>query len=218
MSKDIQKRQELIDTVQKFSITGLGVGTSGNLSVRSDEGFIITPSGVPYSELETKLLVEMSDAGEVIKGDLLPSSEWRFHKDIYLSHEDANAIVHVHSPFATAVSCVRKDIPSFHYMIAVAGGDTIRCADYATFGTEELSQNAVKALKDRQACLLANHGMIALGKNISSAFKMAQEVEELAKQYYYSLQMGTPVILDSEEMRIILEKFKTYGKQVKDKN
>lgn len=210
---DIEKKQQVIEAVQKFSIQGLGVGTSGNLSVRSQRGFFITPSGVPYHELKPDLLVELDSSGDVISGDLLPSSEWRFHKDIYLSHEKANAIVHVHSPYATAISCTRKDIPSFHYMVAVAGGNSIRCADYATFGTAELSDNAVHALQDRKACLLANHGVIALGKDVNSAFNLAVEVEELSKQYYFSLQIGEPVLLDEKEMDIILEKFKTYGKQ-----
>lgn len=215
MYTESQKRQQVIDTVRMYSTHGLGVGTSGNLSVRSDKGFLITPSGVPYTELKPDLLVELNETGEVISGELLPSSEWRFHKDIYLAHKEAEAIVHVHSPYATALSCTRRDIPAFHYMVAIAGGDSIRCADYATFGTAELSDNAVKALDKRKACLLANHGMIALGKDIPSAFKMTLEVEELAKQYYYSLQIGEPIILDKEEMDTVLEKFLTYGKQKK---
>ncbi|MFT5133396.1 MAG: L-fuculose-phosphate aldolase [Gammaproteobacteria bacterium] len=213
MPSDVNVKQQIIDTVQSFSRKGLGVGTSGNLSVRSQKGFIITPTGVPYEELEPELLVELDDAGERVGGHLNPSSEWRFHRDIYLDRKDAGAIVHVHSPFATALACTRKSIPSFHYMIAIAGGDSIRCADYGTFGTAELSVNVVKALKQRKACLMSNHGMIALDKDITSAFKMAIEVEELAKQYFYSLQVGEPVILDKKEMQINLEKFKTYGKQ-----
>jgi len=215
MKTDMQLRQEMIQTVQRFAAEGLGVGTSGNLSARNDRGFMITPSGVPYQQLEPEMLVELGPAGEVITGDLLPSSEWRFHKDIYLSHKQTGAIVHVHSPFATAIACTRQSIPAFHYVVAIAGGDSIPCAEYATFGSGDLSSHAVKALEDRRACLLANHGMIALGKDIASAFALALVVEDLARQYYYSLQIGEPVILDKEEMHTILEKFKTYGKQTR---
>ena len=215
MSSDEQIKQEIIDTVRMYSANGLGVGTSGNLSARTEQGFLITPTGVSYEALEPELLVELNEAGEVVNGHLKPSSEWRFHRDIYLERKEAGSIVHVHSPFATAIACTRKSIPAFHYVIAIAGGDSIRCADYATFGTEELSTHVVEALKDRKACLLANHGMIALDKDISSAFKMAMEVEELAKQYFYSMQIGEPVILGEKEMQINLEKFRSYGKQDK---
>jgi L-fuculose-phosphate aldolase len=213
MSLDQQIKQEIIDTVRLYSANGLGVGTSGNLSARTEKGFLITPTGVSYEALEPQLLVELNIEGEVIGGHLKPSSEWRFHRDIYLNREQAGSIVHVHSPFATAIACTRKSIPAFHYMIAITGGDSIRCAEYATFGTEQLSKYVVKALIGRKACLMANHGMIALDKDISSAFKMAIEVEELAKQYFYSMQIGDPTILDKEEMQINLEKFKSYGKQ-----
>ena len=213
MSSDLIIRKQIIEAVRAFATHGLGVGTSGNLSARSDKGFIVTPTGVAYDELKPESLVEMNEYGEVIGGDLQPSSEWRFHKDIYLNRKVAGAIVHVHSPFATAIACNRQEIPAFHYMVAVAGGDSIRCADYATFGTAELSAHVVRAIEDRKACLLANHGQIAFDKDVTSALKMAQEVEELAKQYYHSLQIGEPVILDKEEMQTVLEKFKTYGKQ-----
>jgi len=213
MSSDLKTRQQIIDGVRAFSNHSLGVGTSGNLSARSDKGFIVTPTGVPYDELKPESLVDMNLSGEVIGGDLQPSSEWRFHKDIYLNRKEAGAIVHVHSPFATAIACIRQEIPAFHYMVAVAGGGSIRCSDYATFGTAELSEHVVSAIEDRKACLLANHGQIAFDKDVPSAFKMAQEVEELAKQYYHSLQIGEPVILDKDEMQSVLQKFKTYGKQ-----
>jgi L-fuculose-phosphate aldolase len=215
MSSDEQIKQEIIDTVRLYTVNGLGVGTSGNLSARTERGFLVTPTGVSYEALEPQLLVELNIEGEVIGGHLRPSSEWRFHRDIYFNREEAGAIVHVHSPFATAIACTRKSIPAFHYVIAIAGGDSIRCADYATFGTEELSNHVVKALVNRKACLMANHGMIALDKDIPSAFKMAIEVEELAKQYFYSMQIGDPIILDKKEMQINLEKFKSYGKQEK---
>ena len=213
MTSETETRQQIIESVRSFTDQGLGVGTSGNISARSARGFFITPTGVPYAELEPELLVEMDLSGDVIGGRLKPSSEWRFHMDIYNARPEAGAIVHVHSPFATAIACCRKEIPAFHYVIAIAGGDSIRCADYATFGTAELSEHAVEALKDRKACLLANHGQIAFDKDVPAAFKMALEVEELAKQYYYSLQIGEPVILDEKEMGIVLNKFSTYGKQ-----
>lgn len=211
--KDLQLRQEIIATAGKFNQTGLSVGTSGNLSVQTDSHILITPSGMPYQDLTPEDIVELDRDGRVVSGSRKPSSEWRFHRDIYLQRPAVNAVVHVHSPYATAVACTRRDIPAFHYMIAAVGGDSIRCAEYATFGTEALSNNAVTALAGRHACLLANHGMIATGADLRSAIEMAQLVEELARQYYLSCRMGDPVILDTEEMRINLEKFRSYGKQ-----
>lgn len=206
-------KTRLIETVQSFHGRGLGVGTSGNASIRTKSGFLITPTGVEYDQLQENSLVELNLNGEILNSDLKPSSEWRFHAAIYKYRSEVNAIVHVHSPFATGIACTRKDIPAFHYMIARAGGDSIRCADYATFGTEELSDNAVLALKDRMACLLANHGQISLGGNIEEALSLAQEVEELSKQFWICSQHGDPVILDDSEMQINLAKFQNYGKQ-----
>ena len=210
---DIKLRKQIIESVRSFSANGLGVGTSGNLSAREKGGFIITPTGVPYEELEPDSLVTCNLDGEVTGGSLKPSSEWRFHCDIYREREEAGAIVHVHSPYATALACNRLSIPAFHYMVAIAGGDSIRCADYATFGTAELSSHVLKAIEKRKACLMANHGQIAFDRDVGAAFKMTLEVEELARQYYYSLQLGKPVLLDETEMTTILEKFQTYGKQ-----
>ena len=210
---DIKLRKQIIESVRSFSANGLGVGTSGNLSARVKDGFIITPTGVPYEELEPDSLVTCNLDGEVTGGSLKPSSEWRFHCDIYREREEAGAIVHVHSPYATALACNRLSIPAFHYMVAIAGGDSIRCADYATFGTAELSSHVLKAIEKRKACLMANHGQIAFDRDVGAAFKMTLEVEELARQYYYSLQLGKPVLLDETEMTTILEKFQTYGKQ-----
>ncbi len=218
MPSDILIKQQIIDTVRMFCTHGLGVGTAGNLSVRSANGFIITPTGLAYEQLKPDLLVELDAEGNTVTGHLRPSSEWRFHRDIYRSDDEAGAIVHVHSPYATAMACTHQSIPAFHYMVAIAGGDSIRCADYATFGTAELSNYVIRALQDRKACLLANHGMIALGRDVSSAFRMAQEVEELAKQYCYSLQIGSPVVLDNKEMQTVLEKFKHYGRQGEEDN
>lgn len=211
--KDLLLRQEIIAIARQFNQTGLSVGTSGNVSVLKDKGILITPSGIPYQDLRSEDIVEMDTEGLIVSGNKQPSSEWRFHRDIYVNRMDTNAVVHVHSPYATAVACTRQQIPAFHYMIAIAGGDSIRCAEYATFGTEQLSKNALNALKDRQACLLANHGMITLGEDLESAFKMALEVEELAKQYFLSRQIGEPVLLNDAEMQINLEKFRSYGKE-----
>ncbi len=205
--------QKIIETAKQFNVSGLSVGTSGNLSARTSQGYLITPSGIPYHQLKEADIVEMDLQGNVVHGDLKPSSEWHFHQDIYLAREEINAIVHVHSDYATGIACTRQDIPAFHYMVARAGGDSIRCAEYATFGTDALSQNAVKALQGRNACLLANHGMIALGESIDSAYKLAEEIENIAKQYYISKQLGEVVLLDGDEMKTNLEKFKTYGQQ-----
>jgi len=205
--------QKIIETAKQFNVSGLSVGTSGNLSARTSQGYLITPTGIPYHQLKEADIVEMDLQGNVVQSDLKPSSEWHFHQDIYLARDEVNAIVHVHSDYATGIACTRQDIPAFHYMVARAGGDSIRCAEYATFGTDALSQNAVKALQGRNACLLANHGMIALGESIDSAYKLAEEIENIAKQYYISKQLGEVVLLDSDEMKINLEKFKTYGKQ-----
>lgn len=204
---------EIIETVRAFGRTGLSAGTSGNLSARTDKGFLITPSGVDYADLEPDSLVELDLNGGIIDGKLKPSSEWHFHRAVYDDRPEVNAVVHVHSPYATALACTRQGIPAFHYMIAMAGGDDIRCADYATFGTEELARNAVIALADRRACLLANHGMIALGVSLPQAFHLAVQVEELARQYHLSCQLGGPVLLDDKEMAVNLEKFRTYGRQ-----
>ena len=213
MTEEYDIREQIIHGARSFSSLGLGVGTSGNLSARVNDGFLITPTGVPYEELRPAMIVRLNFQGEVTEGGLLPSSEWRFHCDLYKNRDEAGAIVHVHSPYATAIACNRQSIPAFHYMIAVAGGDSIRCADYATFGTAELSANVVEAMTDRKACLMANHGLLAFDKDVNAALKMTLEVEELARQYYLSLQIGTPTVLDDEEMSRIIEKFQHYGKQ-----
>jgi L-fuculose-phosphate aldolase len=206
-------RKEIISTAQSFNTTGLSVGKSGNLSARIKDGFLITPTGVSYDELEPECIVGVDLNGNIISGQLKPSSELPFHRAIYASREEINAVVHVHSPYATGIACTNQGIPAFHYMVAMAGGNSIRCAPYATLGTEALSRNALEALTGRRACLLANHGMIALGEDIQSAFSLAQEVETLAKQYWISKQAGDPVLLEDDEMKDIMEKFKTYGKQ-----
>ena len=204
-------RNQIIKYSRAFNTSGLSVGTSGNISVLTGTGFLITPSAIPYEELVPDDLVVMSREGSIISGRRNPSSEWRFHRKIYNERDDVTAVVHVHPPFATAIACTRQDIPAFHYMIARAGGDSIRCSEYATIGTEELSVNALNALQGRNSCLLANHGVIAVGTDLQSAFLMAQETEELAKHYTLCKLFGKPVLLDEKEMQRILEKFKNYG-------
>ena len=206
-------RQALIAAARSLREHGLGAGKSGNLSVRVQQGYLITPTGVEYEALEPDHIVAMDLRGNPAPGSLKPSSEWRFHQDVYLRRADAGAIVHTHSPWATALACARQDLPAFHYMVAGAGGKRIRCAEYGTFGTQALSERALDALGDRQACLLANHGVLALGAELDAAFKMAQLVEELARQYLLSRLAGAPALLDDEEMDLNLEKFKDYGQQ-----
>lgn len=205
-------RQAVIDTALKMNGSGINQGTSGNVSARWQNGFLITPSGVPYDRLDPAKIVAMAMDGSH-DGPLLPSSEWRFHRDILAARPDVGAIVHTHSPHATTLACLHKGIPAFHYMVAVAGGPDIRCAPYATFGTQELSNHALAALEGRTACLLANHGLIAAGPGLDQALALAVEVETLAGMYWRALQIGQPTILDDAEMARVLEKFKTYGKQ-----
>ena len=206
-------REAVITAARSLHKAQLGTGTAGNVSTRVDQGYLITPTGVEYGTLTPADIVSMDLVGNRGEGNLKPSSEWRFHQDIYAARAEVNAIVHTHSPYATALACTRQDLPAFHYMVAGAGGNTIRCAEYATYGTQALSDNALAALAGRQACLLANHGVIALGTDVAAAFNMAQLVEELAKQYLLSRLAGTPVLLSDAEMNVNLEKFKDYGKQ-----
>ncbi len=185
---------------------------SGNVSLRYKNGFLITPSGVKYSSLKVDDIVFVSLDGKFDETKNKPSSEWRFHKDIYSSKNEANAIVHAHSTYATAVSAHNKDVPAFHYMVALAGGNDLKCAKYATFGTQELSDNIINALKNRKACLMSNHGQVAFGDNLEQAFELAQEVENICHQYINTIKIGEPKILSSSEMDVILEKVKNYKK------
>ncbi|MBL8398679.1 MAG: class II aldolase/adducin family protein [Candidatus Accumulibacter sp.] len=195
---------------------GLNCGTAGNLSVRCEptgaEGFLITPSGMAYERLEPDDLVEMTFDGRTL-GRRLPSSEWRFHRDLYRARPDAGAILHAHSPFATSLACLRREIPPFHYMIARFGGDNVRCAAYATFGSQELSDALLAAIADRRACLLANHGMVVFGDDLPRALALGSEFEALCEQYWRACQLGQPVLLDVAEMSRVLEKFAGYGQQ-----
>lgn len=207
-------RQELIDTAREMNACGINRGTSGNLSVRLGDGFLVTPSGMPYSRLQPDALAWMDFDGHW-QGPYAPSSEWRFHLDILKNRPEANAVMHTHATFATTLACLGMNIPAFHYMVAVAGGKDIRCAPYATFGTQALSEHALQALQDRKACLLANHGMIALETSLPRVLALAVEVEALCEQYWRALQIGTPTLLPDAEMDVILEKFKTYGQAVR---
>ena len=185
---------------------------SGNISVRFKDGFLITPSGKKYSLLKGKDIVFVSLKGNFDKKKGIPSSEWQFHQDIYKNKLEAKAIVHAHSTYATAVSSHQKSIPAFHYMVAVAGGEDLKCTKYATFGTKQLSKNIIKALKNRSACLIANHGQVAFGDNLEKAFELAQEIENICHQYINALRIGIPKILSKKEMKIVLGKFKNYKK------
>jgi L-fuculose-phosphate aldolase len=207
---------EVIKYSKKLNITNLSALRSGNISVRAKkkgvEGFYITPSGMKYNSLKTKDVVFVSLKGIFDKKKHKPSSEWRFHQDIYVNKKEAKAIVHAHSTCATAVSSHQKSIPAFHYMVAVAGGEDLKCAKYATFGTKQLSKNIIKALKNRTACLIANHGQVAFGDKLEKAFELAQEIENICHQYINALRIGIPKILSKKEMKIVLGKFKNYKK------
>jgi len=209
-------KAEVIRYSKKLNITNLSTLRSGNISVKAKEkgieGFYITPSGMKYSSLKIKDIVFVSLKGIFDKKKNKPSSEWRFHQDIYVNKKEAKAIVHAHSTCATAVSSHQKNIPAFHYMVAVAGGHDLKCTKYATFGTKQLSKNIVKALKNRSACLIANHGQVAYGTNLEKAFELAQEIENICHQYINALRIGIPKILSKKEMKIVLGKFKNYKK------
>lgn len=198
---------EVISTARAMSERGINRGRSGNVSVRHGDGILITPSSVDYDELTVDDVVELDlDGSWRVANDRRPSSEWRFHVDVLATRPEAEAVVHAHPVHATALACHRRGITSFHYMVAVAGGHDIRCADYATFGTPQLSANVLAALEDRRACLLANHGVVAIGSSLASALDLAVEVEVLAGQYLAALAIGEPVMLTEDEMDEVLAK------------
>ncbi len=203
-------KSEIIKFSKLLNSRKLSALRSGNISVRFKKGFFITPSGKKYSSLKNKDIVYVSLNGKFDKKLGIPSSEWKFHQDIYLKKEEANAIVHSHSTNATALSVHNKPIPAFHYMVALAGGNDIKCANYATYGTRKLSVNILKALKNRKACLISNHGQIAYDDNLSKAFELAEEVENLSLQYITALKIGKPKILSNVEMNKVLAKAKNY--------
>ncbi|MGA9993083.1 MAG: class II aldolase/adducin family protein [Thiobacillaceae bacterium] len=209
-------RAALAETARQTVSHGLNKGSSGNVSVRLRDGFLITPSGLPNETLKPDHLVNVRMDGQST-GDLKPSSEWRIHRDIYLARPEVHAIVHAHSPHAVSLSCLRHGVPAFHYMVAAAGGKDIRCAGYATFGTQALSDAVLTALQDRRACLMANHGLVAVGTSLDAAVVLAAEVEELCAQYWRARLMGKPVLLSDAEMDEVLERFKHYGQRGNDR-
>lgn len=209
-------REHIIAACKRLEHSGLNRGTAGNISCREKDHFLITPTGVPVDEITPSKIVAVDFDGKVI-GIGKPSSEWRFHCDILKARPEINAVVHTHAPHATALACLREELPPFHYMIALAGGDSVRCAPYALFGTEDLSRHAVHALTDRKACLLANHGMITLGHDLDEAMAIAVEVESLCQQYLLARQVGEPQLLSDDEMRQVINRFKTYGRNAEQK-
>jgi L-fuculose-phosphate aldolase len=209
---ELTLRAAIIATAMQMNERRINCGKSGNVSARTETGFLITPTGLSYQSMRPEDIAAVTFAGAAT-GRRAPSSEWRFHRDIYVDRPDAGAIVHAHSSFATALACLGRGIPAFHYLVAVAGGKDIRCAPYATFGTQALSDSALVALSGRRACLLANHGMIAIDASLDAALALAIEVEVLAEQYWRALQIGAPNLLSDAEMNIVLEKFKSYGQQ-----
>lgn len=203
-------RNAIVQAMRGLLALGLSQGTSGNISARCGKGLLVTPSGIPAEALEPGDIVEMGLDGSC-GHRLKPSSEWRFHRDILASRPELGAVVHAHPPYATGFAICGREIPAVHYMIAFAGGPTIRCAPYAPYGTEDLSAHALDALRDRKACLLANHGMIAAGADLDQAMFLAVEVEALCRQYAIALQVGTPQVLSDEEIARMIERFKSYG-------
>jgi len=207
----LQLRDELIATARRMSELGLAPGTTGNVSVRSARGFVVTPSGMAYDQLRGDDAVAIDLDGAIRPGQRAPSTEWRLHRDILAARPDAHAIVHTHSLYCTAVACLRRPIPAIHYMIVLAGSDEIPCADYATFGTAELAASVVRALGRGHACLMANHGMVALGDSLTSALRLAAEIETLAAQYWLAAQLGQPHVLPADELDRVRRQFAGYG-------
>jgi L-fuculose-phosphate aldolase len=204
-------RRQMVDICRRMNSSGINQGTAGNLSARDGSGFLITPSSLPYDIMQPEDLVEMDFDGTYV--GRRPSSEWRFHRDILRERTDINVVLHCHSVYATTLACHHKTIPSFHYMTGVAGGTTIRCARYATFGTQELSDNALEALQERKACLLGQHGQISLGENLEAALWLAIEVETLSRIYVQALTLGEPPVLPDDEMTRVIEQMRrmSYG-------
>jgi L-fuculose-phosphate aldolase len=211
LPEDFATRQAILDTCRQMNALGINQGTSGNVSARCGDGFLISPSGLPYERMTPADVVPMDlDGGYA--GPRLPSSEWRLHHDLLRARPEVGAVVHAHPTYATALSCLQREIPPFHYMVAVAGGPTIPCAAYATFGTRALSEAMLAAIAARSACLLANHGLVCCGPTLEKALWLAVEVETLARQYWAACQLGEPTLLSEAEMARVLDKMRGYGK------
>lgn len=211
MSDDSRLRQALLATARAMVTARLNVGTAGNASARTADGMLITPSGLAPDSCRPEDMVRVAPDGTSV-GSLAPSSEWRFHAELYVRRPEAGAVIHAHAPFATALACQRIEIPPFHYMIARFGGDTVRCAEYATFGTQALSDSVMAALEERSACLIANHGMVVFGRDLEHGLALAVEFEALCEQYWRTLQLGPPVLLGATQMAEAVERFSWYGR------
>lgn len=214
--QDKALRESIIRYACAMHVDRLTVAKSGNISARNHLGFLITPSGVPYENLQAGDIVQLDIRGNKISGELVPSSEWKIHADIYQHRQEVNAVVHAHSPAATALSVLRKPVPAFHYMVALMGGTQVPCAEYATFGTQELSDNIIQAISGHSACLMANHGMLAIGSSLAAAYNLALELESLCAQYSLARQLGEVVILTDEEMAAAKAAFAVYGQKNQD--
>jgi L-fuculose-phosphate aldolase len=206
-----EARRDVLDTAKAMSRQGLSPGRSGNVSRRFGDGMVITPSGMAYDEILPEDIVFVGPDGDLRPGERRPSSEWRFHLAVYAARSDIAGIVHTHSMHATVLASARHAIPAFHYMVAIAGGSDIPLVPYATFGTEALSRHVVRGLRKRDACLMANHGQITVGRTARTALELACEVEILAEQYWKVLAIGKPKLLDNEEMERVIALFKSYG-------
>jgi L-fuculose-phosphate aldolase len=209
----LQLRDELVSTARRMSELGLAPGTTGNVSVRTARGFVVTPSGMAYDQLRGDDAVAIDLDGTIRPGQRAPSTEWRLHRDVLAARPEAQAIVHTHSLYCTSVACLRRPIPAIHYMVVAAGGDEIPCADYATFGTDELAASVVRALGRGHACLMANHGMVALGDSLAAALRLAADVETLAAQYWHAVQLGPPHVLPHDELDRVRGQFAGYGQR-----
>ena len=208
----------LIETALQLQKIGLNHGATGNCSCRDGDTYLITPSGVETQNLSEDKIVRMDFEGNVVDSisNLKPSSEWRFHQDIMSKRQEVGAVVHTHSIFASTVSLFNRELPPFHYMIAIAGGSSVRCAPYAMFGTQELSDNIIDALTGRKACLIANHGLVSIGANLAEALQIAEEIEHLCQLYIEAKNLGEPNLLNQKQMLEVIERFQTYGPSRKD--
>jgi len=209
----LSQRSELTSTSKRMFELGLAPGTSGNVSVRTATGFLVTPSAIAYGDLQPDDMVEVREDGTLRPGQRVPSSEWQLHRDLMATRREAAAIVHTHSPYCTTIACLRRPIPAIHYMIALAGTDEIPCAEYATYGSAELAHNVTRALGDGRAALMANHGMVALGDTLAAALRLAAEIETVAALYWRALQVGTPALLPADEIKRVAGKFAEHGQK-----